>query len=285
MESVTARQLRRRVDDLIRDWQIDVDYTSETESSLIVFGARSKQPVVMKVLRIHGDEGHSGEILDAFEGRGVVRLYDYVEGAVLLERLNPGNSLVELSVNGRDDEATDILAEVIDQMSPRQSAIAYPTVRDWAEGFERYIASGDNQIPKNLVEEAYRLYLQLCDSQTRPRLLHGDLHHSNVLVDSARGWLAIDPKGVVGELEYELGAALRNPCERPELFAQPSTVERRLTRFAARLHVDVGRALSWGFAQAVLSAIWGVEDGFTVDVRSPSLELAQVIRPMLGARA
>jgi streptomycin 6-kinase len=43
------------------------------------------------------------------------------------------------------------------------------------------------------------------------RLLHGDLQHYNVLLDRKRGWLAIDPKGVVAEGEFELGAALRNP--------------------------------------------------------------------------
>ena len=42
-------------------------------------------------------------------------------------------------------------------------------------------------------------------------LLHGDLQHYNVLLDKDRGWVAIDPKGVVGELEYEVGALLRNP--------------------------------------------------------------------------
>jgi streptomycin 6-kinase len=40
-----------------------------------------------------------------------------------------------------------------------------------------------------------------------------DLHHYNVLSDSGRGWLAIDPKGLVGEVEYEVGAAIRNPID------------------------------------------------------------------------
>ena len=61
------------------------------------------------------------------------------------------------------------------------------------------------------VERAQRLYVGLCASQTSTRLLHGDLHHYNILRDGDRGWVAIDPKGVVGEVEYEIGAALRNP--------------------------------------------------------------------------
>lgn len=116
----------------------------------------------------------------------------------------------------------------------------------------------------------------------QPRLLHGDLQHYNVLFDSDCGWLAIDPKGVVGEVEYEVGAVLRNPFERPELFLSRPTIERRLEQFTTRLDLDYQRALAWGFAQAVLSAIWEIEDGFAVDTTNPALRLAEVIRPMLA---
>ena len=276
-------QLWSRIEDRIRTWRVAVEDTLETESSFIAFGRRGSQPVVLKVLRHQGDEWHSGEILDAFEGRGVVRVYDYVEGAMLLERLSPGTSLAEMALNGRDEEATEILADVIQKMSPCRSVHQCATVQDWAKSFEQYAASGDDQIPKNLVGEGHRIYSHLCGSQSRRRLLHGDLHHYNVLWDSDRGWLAIDPKGVEGEIEYEIGAALRNPYEKPDLFASESTIERRLELFVSKLNLDFRRALAWGFAQAVLSAIWSVEDGFTVDPRNPSLMLAGAIRPMLPA--
>ncbi len=281
MSSTITKQLRDRFGDQVRDWSVVVNQTLETESSLIGFGTRGDQPVVLKVIRRPGDEWRSGEMLDAFDGKGVVRVYEYVEGAVLLEQLIPGNSLVGMVLNGRDDEATEILADVIQRMSPRQLVKAPVTVEDWAKGFERYAASGDAQIPGSLVEEGQRVYLELCASQSSPILLHGDLHHYNVLFDYDRGWVAIDPKGVVGEIEYEIGALLRNPYDNPELFVQPGTVERRLKRLASRLNLDFRRALAWGFAQAVLSAIWGVEDGFRVDARNPGIRLAEAIRPML----
>ena len=281
MSSTTTRPPRDRFEDRVREWDVVINQTLETESSLIGFGTRADQPVVLKVIRQPGDEWRSGEILDAFDGKGVVRVHEYVEGAVLLERLSPGNSLVDIALNGRDDEATEILADVIQKMSPRQLLKAPVAVEDWAKGFERYSASGDDQIPESLVEKGHRVYLELCRSQSKRRLLHGDLHHYNVLFDSDRGWLAIDPKGVVGEIEYEIGALLRNPYEKPELFTQPSTVERRLKRLASRLSLDSRRGLAWGFAQAVLSAVWGVEDGFAVDAQNPCIVLAEAIRPML----
>ncbi len=199
-----------------------------------------------------------------------------------MERLSPGTQLAELALGGRDEEATEILAEVIGRMSPAHApSKAFVTVEDWGRSFGRYLAGGDSQIPSELVRRARRLYARLCESQRRVRLLHGDLHHYNVLLDSERGWVAIDPKGVVGEVEYEVGAALRNPCERPEVFASREAVERRVARYEAALKLDARRALAWGFAQAVLSAVWSVEDGFAVDERNPSLMLARVIRPMI----
>jgi streptomycin 6-kinase len=275
-------QLPERVDERCRAWGVIIDGSMETESSFIGFGRRGDQPVVLKVVRAPGDEWHSGRVLEAFGGQGMVQVYDYTDGAVLLERLDPGTPLADMALEGRDDEATEILADVMERLSsPQQSSCTFATVGDWGKGFERYRASGDPQVPADLVEQGEQLYLELCASQHDPRLLHGDLQHYNVLFDSRRGWVAIDPKGVIGEIEYEIGASLRNPYESPKLFTARRTIERRIACYEARLKLDPVRALAWGFAGAVLSAIWFVEDGFTVGADDPSLQLATAIRPML----
>ncbi|HKQ75568.1 MAG TPA: aminoglycoside phosphotransferase family protein [Blastocatellia bacterium] len=279
-------RLEKRVEERVRDWGVAVQDILETQSSFIVFGNRGNQPVVLKVIRQPGDEWRCGEVLAAFDGMGTARVYEHIEGAALLERLNPGISLASIALEGRDEEATEILADVIGRMShspepTREWSKALVSAQDWGKGFQSYLASGDNQISRSLVEQGQRLYFDLCASQRDVRLLHGDLQHYNVLFDSDRGWLAIDPKGVIGEIEYEIGASLRNPYEKPELFASPETIERRLSCFAAKLKLDADRALAWGFAQAVLSAIWSVEDGFAVDAGTPSIKLANAIRPFL----
>lgn len=279
---MSTGQLIQRVEERIRAWNVVVQDTLETQSSFLVFGSRGSKPVVLKVLRQPGDEWRSGEVLDAFEARGMVRVYEYINGAVLLERLDPGTSVAAIALEGRDEEATEIIAEVIQRMpSPSRPGSGFATVDDWAAGFQRYLASGHTQIARGLVEEGQHLYRELCSSQHDIRLLHGDLQHYNILFDTERGWVAIDPKGVIGELEYEIGASLRNPYERPETFASAQAVCRRLMIYESRLKVDIDRALKWGFAQAVLSAIWAVEDGFAVDVSDPPILLANAIRPML----
>jgi len=282
-------ELLNRTQQHAREWSVVVEDIFETNSSVIAFGARDNQPVVLKVIKQPGDEWHSGEILQAFAGHGVVRVYEQTPGAVLMEQLEPCNSLVEMALNGKDEEATDILADVIQQMSSiessksaRESWKAFKTVQDWSKGFERYIGTGDDQIPMELVEAGHFMFSHLCASQRWPRLLHGDLQHYNVLFDSSRGWVAIDPKGVIGELEYEIGAVLRNPGEWPELFLARATIERRLKAFSNKLNLDYERMLAWSFAQAVLSAIWDIEDGFVVEATNSSLRLAKAIQPMLG---
>jgi streptomycin 6-kinase len=264
-----------RLAEFARVWRVDVDEMLETPTSIIAYGRRDEESVVIKLVNMPGDEWNGGDVLHAFDGRSMVRVFEHAPGAMLLERLTPGDSLVSLSHDGRDDGATAVLADVIATMSPHAPPAGVPTVGDWGLAFAR-----PHTLNPDLVAEAADLYARLVQSQVATRLLHGDLHHSNVLFDARRGWTAIDPKGVVGEIAFETGAALRNPIERPDLYANPEIIERRIRLFAERLQLDARRILQWAFAQAVLSAIWEIEDGF-VGSEPRSLALAYATRPLL----
>jgi streptomycin 6-kinase len=103
--------------------------------------------------------------------------------------------------------------------------------------------------------------VDLLDSSRDQVLLHGDLHHMNILLGES-GWTAIDPKGVIGEPAFEVGALLLNPV--PDLLNEPGLREvqaRRLDILSGVLDAERQRLAAWGFVRAVLSAIWSVEDG------------------------
>ena len=276
--------LSARVTEWIRTWDVIPEDVLETQYSQLVFGRVGTQPVVLKIIKRPGDEWHCGEILEAFDGNGTVRVHKFADGAALLERVDPGSSLANVALSGDDDEATAILAGVIRRMSPQHEPGSAVSVQNLGKGFQRYLSGNDEQIPKALVEQAQRVHVDLCASQTHVRLLHGDLHHYNVLFDRARGWVAVDPKGLIGETEYEIGAALRNPYERPGLFTTPEAVRNRLRRFETVLGIDSARALAWAFTQAVLATVWSVEEGSVVGPGDSFLRLAATIRPMLGLR-
>jgi len=271
-------ELQSRFEACVLRWRLHIETVMETRNSIIAFGQRDQQPVVLKVTTRSGEEWFSGQVLNAFGGLSVVRALDQTDGAVLLERLVPGKSLAEINVD--DKEATAIIADVIRRMAPTSPPIDTPTVAAWGKSFERYRAAPNAGIPLPLVEQAQRTYTTLCASQSSVRLLHGDLHHHNVILDSRRGWVAIDPKGVVGELAYEVGAALRNPCEQPALFSAPDTIRRRVNCFATVLKLDSGRILAWAFAQAILAAIWEWEDDGVLTAGLVWIALARSIHSM-----
>jgi streptomycin 6-kinase len=112
-----------------------------------------------------------------------------------------------------------------------------------------------------------------------PVLLHADLHHWNILSSQRGCWLAIDPKGVVGEPAYETGAWLRNPF--PQLLHSSHALgmtQRRLDQMAEGLGFDRLRLACWAFAQAVLSAWWAFED-HSYDWRQ-SLAVAEMLQQL-----
>lgn len=203
--------------------------------------------------------------LRSYNGIGAVNLLeaDPELGTMLLERLVPGNAVINL----RDDElATQVAIEVIVELHKAEAASPdFPTVADWAEGFTRLrnnFDGGTGPFPSQLVEMAEGIWQDLQPGMDGPVLLHGDLHHWNILSATRAPWLAIDPQGVVGEKAYETGAWIRNPF--PELleWSNPKDVIiRRIDQFALGLGIDRERIHDWAVFQAVLAGWWSYEGG------------------------
>ncbi len=205
------------------------------------------------------------EALRIFDGHGIARLvaFDHDDGALLLERLLPGTPIDGLD----DDRATLIAAGVMQRLwRPAPAGHPFPTTADWGKGFVRLrqrFDGGAGPLPSALVARAESLFDELHASAAEPVLLHGDLHHLNILAAGPDRYLAIDPKGLVGEPAYETGALLRNP--RPWLLAQahpgrPRILARRIGLLSDVLGFDRRRLRDWGLAQAVLSGWWSIED-------------------------
>lgn len=202
--------------------------------------------------------------LAAFGGRGICRLMelDLARGAMLLQRLEPG---VPLAAHDDDEGATIVAAGVIKNLRlPAPPDHEFPKVSDWARGFERLrrrFDGGTGPMPGKLVEQAEALFAELLLSEGSPLLLHGDLHQENILSAGDGSWLAIDPKGVVGEAAYETAALLHNPVGALDGPDPRALLERRLDVLSGELRLDRGRVRAWGLAQAVLAAYWSLEDG------------------------
>jgi streptomycin 6-kinase len=223
--------------------------------------------VVLKVSFPDDETPTEREALRLFEGRGAARLLDADEarGALLLERLEPGTKLSDLCETD-DEGATSAAAAVMRSLRrPAPRGHGFPSVADWGKGFGRHRArfgGASGPIPLRLFEEAESLFRELNDSAAEPVLLHGDLHQGNVIAASREPWLSIDPKGVVGEPAYEVGALLRNPVGRILSWTNLARVmERRVRQLSDELGFERVRVRGWGVSQAILAAVWSCEDG------------------------
>ncbi|UCG42529.1 MAG: phosphotransferase [candidate division WOR-3 bacterium] len=208
-----------------------------------------------------GPIGSEADALRAFDGRGCVRLLeaDRDGGAMLLELIEPGRTLDEVE---DDDRATRYAAGVMKRVRrPVPEGRSFVTVADWSRGLNRLrkkFGGGTGPFPERLVERAERLYAELLASVTGTFLLHGDLHHGNMLSARREPWLAIDPQGVVGAPGYEVPPFVRNNLSGS---ADPARlVGRRVCVLADELGLDRERVLNWARAEAVLSAWWHYED-------------------------
>ena len=204
------------------------------------------------------------EALRFYNGMGAVQLLtaDKKRGGLLLEAIKPGTALIRINENQHAAQAAADLCEKIWQTPPLDHP--FPTVEDWGKGFHRLRKSfqgSTGPFPVRLVDKAEKTFDDLLSSMGEPVLLHGDLHHRNILQAQREPWLVIDPKGVVGEPAYEIGAFLRNPI--PRIFQTTdfqALTTQRLEIFSERLSLDPFRMLEWGFAQTVLSAWWSYEE-------------------------
>lgn len=199
----------------------------------------------------------------------------------------PGTPLSDLVRQGRDDEATEIWCDVATKLAAASSNLpgqpGMPTVQDWARGFDRYLAGPHHPaLTRDLVDEAEILYRDLAASQGKRMMLHADLHHDNILLDDRRGWLAIDPKGLIGEFAYEAWAVLHNPLGEEAIYTDPTILDRRVGIICERLGFERGRILDWCIAQSVLSAIQHIEDGDNERHIRSNVAVAQAAR-RLGA--
>jgi streptomycin 6-kinase len=219
------------------------------------------------------------EALRLYDGRGIAQLLDADQerGVLLLERLSPGTPLSRLT---DDEQATSIAAGVMRRLwRPAPPEHPFPTVAKWALGLGRWrehFGGTTGPFPTSLVEQAESLFAELLASTPEQALLHGDLHHDNILTAEREPWLAIDPKGLVGDPAFEVGALMRNQLPQPLAgdYAR-RFLARRLDQLSEELGLERARLHGWSLAQAVLSAWWSLEDhGYGWE---PAIALAELL--------
>ena len=253
-------------------WSLQIGKTNISDASCIAYAQGAEHgAVVVKLVVDQASFAAELAALDAFAGNATVRLLSSSpdDQALLLERIMPGQALSTLVNHSADETATSIAADVVLTMHTAVSHSARPTdLQDIGiEGLDaiqtyRAVHQGSLQpIPANRVAHGEGILRELHDSQDHAIVLHGDLHHDNILRGGRRPWLAIDPKGRSGDPASELAAFIRNPIS--ELGRVPNLrafLARRIDQLVEHLGYDRPRVHGWAMGLAVVAACWQLED-------------------------
>ncbi len=188
---------------------------------------------------------------------------------MLMERAEGPRSLADMARHGQDDEATRILCAATDRLHrpPGKALPKLTTLQDWFEPLAPTAAQRGG-----LLAQAHATARELLQAPRDVVMLHGDIHHGNILDDGARGWLAIDPKGLLGERAFDYANILRDPDE--EVAKRPGRFARQVTVIAQAARIDRKRLLQWVLAFTGLSAAWIYADGDAPDFDLPIARLA-----------
>lgn len=190
---------------------------------------------VLKVNFPHKEAVHEADALRLIGGDGAAILLESAPelDALLLERLEPGAPLWELP----DEEGIPIAAGVLRRIwRPVPQGHPFDRLVDYA-------AEWAGELPVSWGGLASELAASMGDQV----LLHQDFHQGNVLSAQREPWLAIDPKPLVGEREFDTASLLRDRSWEIDL----SVVRRRLDTLAELLELDRERMRAWGVIQAL----------------------------------
>jgi streptomycin 6-kinase len=215
------------------------------------------------VLKLNFPEPETENEPDAlrhWDGHGAVRLIDDDPDlrALLMERLEPGDSLYPKGELASLEVGAAILREF---RRPPPAGHLFRALDAVAMGWRSDLLEQQQKVGRSeraLMDQAIGWIDDLARSASETVVLHQDLHAGNILDAGSRGWLAIDPKPMVGDPAFDAASLLRD--RREELSRDPEAVRRmrfRLDMLAAELDLDRARMRGWAIVHAMA---WGVGD-------------------------
>lgn len=251
--SIDARDELRRYVDL---WHLAPDGAMfRTNTSWLQPVRFGQTPAILKVA-FEDEERRGAAVIEWWRGEGAAPVLAHEGDALLLDRAIGQVSLAEMASSGRDDEASRILCAVAERLHARR-ARPVPELVPLDRWFRELALAAVRH--GGVLTRAAAVSAELLGDPQDVRVLHGDLHHGNVLDFGSRGWLAIDPKGLVGERGFDFANIFCNP--NPKIAVAPGRVRRQAQVVAEAAGLERARLMRWILAYAGLSAAWSVSDG------------------------
>lgn len=254
----------------LRRWSLEIDGDEiVTPRARLLPVTRLGQPAMLKT-SLFPSEALGNAVLAWWDGHGAARVLAADGATVLLERAQSTGTLLRLYDEGRDAEAIAVIAEVgaalhTPRTTPAPTGTAH--LKHWFADLP-LAAERHGGVLRASAAAADALFAE----PTAETLLHGDLHHDNILHFGERGWLAIDPKGIRGDRAFEYVPHLIDPDLTTEL--DVARLERQIALTATAAVVDPIRLRLFLLAWAGLLAAWWSDDGKPPE---PSLRVAEAV--------
>jgi streptomycin 6-kinase len=226
-----------------------------THSSDLLPVRQDGRPAMLKIARVV-EERRGAILMRWWDGDGAACVLAHDDDAMLLKRATDSRSLAAMAHDGRDDEASRILCDVAARLHAPRNAPPPDLIplSGWFAELEP-AAARHGGVFRHAVSTARDLLATPQDVC----VLHGDLHHGNVLDFGAHGWRAIDPKGLIGERGFDFANIFCNPDS--NIATSPGRLARQTSVVAEAAHLDRARLLRWSLAYACLSAAWTIGEG------------------------
>jgi streptomycin 6-kinase len=228
-----------------------------------------KMPAMLKIA-VEAEEGRGTNLMVWWNGEGAVRVLEHEGNALLMERAIGDASLVEMARNGLDDQASRIMCAVATTLHMPRDLTPPSTILPLTRWFQALGPAAARF--GGIWERAAASARELLAEPQEVVVLHGDIHHGNILDAGPRGWLAIDPKGLIGERGFDFANIFCNPDLKTAV--TPGRLARQASVVAEVAGLDRMRLLKWVLAYAGLSAAWSLEDDESPDLALAVAELA-----------
>jgi streptomycin 6-kinase len=242
-------------------WQLQPDGQAfETHSSLLMPVRYQGAAAMLKIAR-EQEEKFGGLLMCWWQGEGAAQVLAWHEDGILLERAQGRLSLTQMVRDGEDRQATAILCQVVARLhAPRAEPL--PELIPLDQWFNSLWPAA--QAHGGMLRLSATVAAELLTSPREQTVLHGDIHHDNVLDFAERGWLAIDPKRLYGERAFDYANIFCNPNY--GIATDPDIFLCRVEQVSRLAGLDRQRLLQWILAWAGLSAAWFMEDGEAADI-------------------
>ncbi|HAO32181.1 MAG TPA: aminoglycoside phosphotransferase family protein [Candidatus Competibacter sp.] len=221
-----------------------------TASSRLLPVRRDGVRAILKIA-LEQEEKSGAQLMVWWDGEGAARVLARDDDALLLERAEDSTSLIDLVYTGRDDEASRIICAVVAKIHALK-AKPLPELIPLSRWFRALEPAAEKH--GGILLKSAATARQLIAAPEDIVALHGDIHHGNILHFGQRGWLVIDPKGLIGERGFDYANLFCNPDS--TMAKDPRRFEQRLRIVGKTAGLQRCRLLQWILAWAGLSAAW-----------------------------